>query len=386
MKNNVFACILFTSVVVILFACNKNSTNLPTDAKSVTLNLPAQSFVYNTTNNNLNNDKATLGRVLFYDNHLSINNSVSCASCHKQANSFADNVEKSIGYNGQKTLRNSLPVQNLVFNSISKKYPDSSANNNLFWDGREANINQISLGPLGNHIEMGITNFDHLSEKLNALPYYKSLSEKAFGSANLTARNISIALANFCASIKTNNSKVDKARLNPSNNTMSALELSGQALFNSETYKCISCHGSVNAAASINTGGGTYYGGSVLNDASLTANIGLDKNVIDIGLQGLSAKGGDAGKFKMPDLHNVALTAPYMHDGRFKTLEEVLDHYSTGICEVPNLDWRLQDKTGLAKKMNITPADKAALIAFLNALTCYDVLYEEKYSNPFLYK
>jgi cytochrome c peroxidase len=145
-----------------------------------------------------------------------------------------------------------------------------------------------------------------------------------------------------------------------------AEELEGLSLFNTK-YPCASCH---------NQSGG-YMGGNSFRD------IGLNADYTDLGRGAVTGQVTDNGKFKTPSLHNVALSAPYMHDGRFKTLEEVLDHYSHGIQATPNLDPFLLDNGGTVLKMNITEHDKKALIAFLNTFTDYKMVTDPKFSNPF---
>jgi cytochrome c peroxidase len=343
-------------------------------------------FNFISNNFNINNKVATHGRILFYDNHLSLNNSVSCASCHKQQFAFADNSALSTGFANVKTLRNTPPIQNIRFNNFSATKPLISGEQNLFWDGREKNLNKLAFAPIANHIEMGITDYIKLAIKLNELPYYKSLSKSAFGQDELTPINISIALAQFCASIRAVNSRVDREELNFNNaeTNLSALENAGKNLFIGAKYNCVSCHTSVLAAGSILGGGGVY--NSFTNNGTpikITANIGLDLVDKDKGIQNISLHKLDEGVFKIPDLHNVALTAPYMHDGHFKTLEEVLNHYSKGINQNANLDERLKNSNGTPKKLDINEADKKAIIAFLKALTDNQTITEPAYSNPF---
>lgn len=237
----------------------------------------------------------------------------------------------------------------------------------LFWDGRENNLSTMVLRPVLNHIEMGIGDLDQLTEKVRTIPYYKDLFYKAYGSEEITTEKISQGLSAFILSITSQNTKFDKARRSEAQ--LSPLELEGQQLF-SETYDCNGCH-------QVEDPHGYVFAGTF-------ANIGLDKDYEDNGVQNVTGNQWDAGRFKIPSLRNVLYTAPYMHDGRFETLDEVLEHYSIGIEDNENLDFRLRSTTtGGPLAMNISPQDKRAIIAFLGTLTDRDMLTNPKFSNPF---
>lgn len=324
---------------------------------------PAQYFVGD------NDNIPELGRVLFYDKQLSLNNSVACASCHKQTLAFADNVAFSRGFENVLTKRNSMPIQNLqndfftTFDGI--RFVSSSI---LFWDGREANLNTMVLRPILNHIEMGNFDVQSLAEKLSTVPYYKPLFKKAYGEETITPERISTAISSFVRSISSNNTKFDQS--NNGKQQLSALEENGQKLF-FNIYNCNSCH-QVQTSTGYAIAGGGF------------ADIGLDTQDKGRGL--ITSNSNDLGKFKIPSLRNVALTAPYMHDGRFATLEDVMEHYSTGIEDNPNLDFRLRNFDGSAKRLNISEADKKAIVAFLNTLTDYQMIADPKFSSPFKVK
>lgn len=308
-----------------------------------------------------------LGRVLFYDKNLSVNNSISCASCHKQAFAFADNVALSTGFENRLTKRNSIAIQNLISVGIIEPTEGSPA---LFWDGREKTLNSLISKPIANHIEMGMDNEDALLEKINALPYIQELLKKAYPGEKLDMNKLSFCMSEFLTLINTSNSKFDKAMfMNVPQAHLNALESKGQQLFQT-TYQCNSCH---------NPSPGMYMSSGFVN-------IGLDVNSPDKGRMNITNNSMDDGRFKVPDLHNVSITAPYMHDGRFQTLDEVLEHYSHGIQSSDKLDFRLRNQDGSPKKLNITEEDKTALIAFLNTMTDYTMLTNPLFSNPFKYK
>ncbi len=309
------------------------------------------------------NKVATLGRVLFYDTHLSINNAVACGSCHKQALAFADNVPFSTGFEGRLTKRNSIAITDVG---------QSSA---FFWDGRETNIQNLALRPLTNHVEMGIADGDALTQKLAALPYYSELFIAAYGDNQVTTARISAAIATFMQAITSDNTRLDDF-MNGNTTVLTAQEIQGKFLFDTK-YNCGSCHNNGNII--VMGGNGGYNGGGGTN----FLDIGLDNSYTDLGRGVISGVATDNGTFKVPNLRNVALTAPYMHDGRYKTLSEVLDHYSHNIMSSPNLDTRLTDGTGHPMQKNITDDDKAAIIAFLGTLTDYHTITDPKFSNPF---
>lgn len=329
----------------------------------------------------VNNDKAFLGRVLFYDKKLSLNNAVSCGSCHHQANGFADNVALSTGFNGAKTSRNSMAICNTTFTK------------GFFWDKRAMNIEDLVLQPVRNHIEMGIESTTSLVSKLGKVDYYPQLFTRAFGASDITKEKITEAMSSFLTSMVASNSKFDDGK-NQSFKNFTPLESQGMTLFQKS---CGSCH----SGSSFNSN--TWDEGS-----SESANIGLDGNYSDPGMGAFADNGtvdnltgvpngfgGGAilanGVFKVPSLRNIGLTAPYMHDGRFKTLENVIEHYNSGIQDHPALDWRLQDNgltsggnpTLKAKRFNWTDTEKAAIIAFLKTLTDTKMTSDPKFANPF---
>ncbi len=373
-------CFLSLIAAVLVSACSPDTPSL----KEAHLDLPETPYAYGQTDNN---HVPTLGRVLFYDKQLSVNNSVSCSSCHKQNLAFADNVAFSRGFENRLTLRNSMPIQNLgaglgffpsgigsPVNTIPlpdsfmpEQEPGSSLflSEILFWDGRETSLQSMVLKPIGNHVEMGIRDIDGLNKKLSSIPYYKDLFLNAYGTEHITSDRIANALSSFLRSITSTSTKFDKSMSGQAQ--LTALEGRGKDLFLT-TYDCNACHQIQNPHGYVMAG--------------VFSNIGLDAEDRDKGLQQVTNRNEDAGKFKIPSLRNVALTAPYMHDGRFNTLDEVLDHYSNGIADNPNLDARLkQDDAPI--RMEIPQQDKQAIIAFLKTLTDYEMIADKRFSNPF---
>lgn len=373
------------SALFIFIACTKNndSTPAPIDPVAAVLNLPATPFNYanpsmpayltappiqgqiNTpAGNQITDNGATLGRVLFYDKNLSINNTISCASCHKQANAFSDPVAKSTGFNGGFTGRNSMSLID------AKYYP----NGRFFWDQRAATLEDQVLTPIQDLVEMGMT-LPALETKLKALTYYPTLFTKAFGDATITSSRISQALSQFVRSIVSFQSKYDAGRSTfppapaPPDNAafpnFTAQENRGKEIFLSPIGGCAPCHGSETFTA------------------PQEKNNGLDLTTVDRGFGAVTNNTALDATFKSGSLRNIELTAPYMHDGRFTTLEQVVEHYSSGVKNHPNLSPQLKLPNGQPRLTNLSAPDKAALVAFLKTLTDVNVTADVKYSNPF---
>jgi len=381
--------------IAVLVACNKENstvtpaptptpTPLPNDAVAAVLNLPATPFNYanqplpgyltspniigqiNTPGTNpVTDNGATLGRVLFYDKNLSLNNTISCASCHKQASGFSDPVVKSNGFNGGLTGRNSMSIINAAY------YP----NGRFFWDQRAATLEDQTLMPIQDLVEMGMT-LPALETKLKALAYYPVLFQRAFGDSTITSNRISLALSQFVRSVISYKSRYDTARSalpnapapppNAPYPNFTAQENRGKEVFLIPNLGgCAACHGSETFTA------------------PQEKNNGLDAVTTDRGFGAVTNNVNRDGEFKVTTLRNVELTAPYMHDGRFATLEEVVEHYSSGIKNHPNLSPQLRLPNGLPRQANLSAADKAALVAFLKTLTDRTMATDVRFSNPF---
>lgn len=306
---------------------------------------------------NVTDAGATLGRVLFYDRQLSINNSVACGSCHRQESAFADGKKGSEGFGGKVTPRNSMGIVNVALN------------NNLFWDSRISSLRQMVIQPVQNHIEMGMESMEVLSQKLAKANYYPPLFEAAFGTPQVNEDRIASALTQFLSAMITANSKFDRGQEN-NFAAFTELEKMGMALFLSERTQCSSCHSGPNFSAPDGPDG--PYGGSTVRG---TANIGLDLVYRDNGK-------GD-GQFKIASLRNIALTAPYMHDGRFNTLEEVVEHYNSGIQAHAKLDPKLIGPDGNPRRLGLDALEKSALVAFLKTLTDEQLVRDPRFSDPF---
>ena len=359
--------LLVALIAIGIASCSPESDIEP---KKTVLNLPAVPYEYLGDSN-----QATLGRVLFYDPQLSINNSISCASCHKQELAFADNKQFSRGFDSRLTTRNSMPIQNLVSPFIGFVTDDSFFqtsfffSSGLFWDGRGEDHSTSVLLPIVNHVEMGIPNLDYLAEKISSIDYYPELFEKAFGDDEINQTNIGLAINQFLINIQSNQTKFDKTL--EGSEVLSPKEALGRTLFFTK-YECNSCH-------QVESPNGYVFAGTF-------ANVGLDKVYTDPGLEQITKNAQDNGKFKIPSLRNVALTAPYMHDGRFETLDEVIKHYGENVENNPNLDFRLRDDNGNPIRFEIPDHEVKAIIAFLGTLTDFEMTRDVRLSNPFVTK
>ncbi len=313
--------------------------------------------------NPITNTGAALGRALFYDNRLSANQTVSCSSCHQAEHGFSDPRKFSVGFDGRQTGRNSMGLTNARY----------YARQNFFWDERAATLEEQVLMPIQDELEMGMT-LDLLVTRLSAEPFYQELFTSAFGSSAVTPERISRALAQFVRSIVSGNSRYDQGvPVNFSNFTQQ--ERDGRAIFQGPAGGCAACHGSDNFVP----------GNAIFNN-------GLENPYLDKGLGKVTGLAADEGFFKVPSLRNIQLTAPYMHDGRFATLEQVVDFYNNGVVNHPNLSPQLRLPPGPPgspppgpRRLNLTAAQKAALVAFLKTLTDTGVTSDPKFSDPFRY-
>ncbi len=311
---------------------------------------------------------ATLGRVLFYDKILSIDNTVSCGSCHLQSIGFADQVRLSDGIDNQKTDRNAPPISNL--------YDD----NLLFWDGRATSLNDLVLQPVRNHKEMGMENMEFLVAKIKAAPYYDELFSKAYGSNEVTSDRVADAMTQFVKSMIGCDSEMDRQQI--SGQPLSPQAEAGRNVFFGKG-SCYNCH----SGPDFNDRGGFFDpffppNGGGFGWAQDIADIGLDKEYTDVGMGVFDAE--LVGVFKIPSLRNVALTAPYMHDGRFATLEEVINHYDSGINKSPNLDDVFKSwDTGDTIRLGLSEEEKSSLVAFLHTLTDENYMNDLRFSDPF---
>ena len=336
------------------------------------------------TDNPITDNGVTLGRVLFYDKKLSNDNTISCASCHKQEYGFSDNTPKSIGISGEHTFRNSMGFANAGFYAAE----------NFSWDHKAPNLEAQVLLPIADEIELGNT-LENLVEKLNDLAYYEPLFINAFGDSQITSTKISKALSQFIRSIYSFNTKYDRGIEITKDifidfPNFTAKENLGKDIFNGKLTPgaigtCITCH-LPNSTPLHFTQPIPVNANQVIFSGAEPDNIGLDidLNVEDNGLGVVLNIESFYGHFKTPSLRNIELTGPYMHDGRLETLEDVVEHYSSGVLAHPYLSAHMMNGEGEPRHLNLTPEESEALVAFMKTLTDYELINDEKFSNPFV--
>lgn len=290
--------------------------------------------------NPLIEERVALGRMLFHDPVLSRDGTISCATCHKAEAGFTDGLPVSVGIEGRKGDRNSMPLTNLAWKS------------EFFWDGRAKSLREQVLQPIADHREMD-ESLARVCHKLGASEEYARRFRAAYRSPEITEQKLALALEQFLLTLTACQSKFDRAVAGQE--PFTEQEQRGFELFMTEREPrmgkqgadCFHCHG-----------------GPLFSDQDYHNN-GLAKS--EAGRAKATGRESDHGKFATPSLRNIALTAPYMHDGRFATLEEVMEHYSTGVERGPTLDPNLSKHPDA--KLNLSPEEKAALIAFLRTLT-----------------
>ncbi len=292
-------------------------------------------------NNPLTIEGVSLGKRLFFDNILSKDNTKACASCHLPENAFSDPNQFSVGVTNTTGNRNSMPLFNLAWN-FEDKY---------FWDGHALGLEAQALEPVIDANELGNSSWTSVEEKLNSHPEYPLLFQQAFDASNITKELVAKAIAQFERTIISGNSKFDDF-LN-GQTTLTPQEQNGFDVFMEETRgDCFHCHGNPN---------------NPLWTDNQFHNNGLDATFTDLGLGEVTGNPNDNGKFRSPSLRNLEFTAPYMHDGRFATLDQVIEQYSTGLQPSSTIDPLMKkvDQGGVT----LSAQDKADLKAFLLTLS-----------------
>ncbi len=312
-----------------------------------------------------------LGRMLFYEKMLSADNSISCGTCHQQEKAFTDGRALALGVSKRELPRNSMALVNLLWGP-----------QRFMWDGRAQSLEDQALQPIENPDEMGET-LDNVVIKLQAMPIYVEKFRTAFGTEDITPTRIARALATFQRTLISFDSKYDQYLRGEVD--LDEQERWGHQLFTTHPdakagirgANCVDCHSQF-----LTSGFQIGFDGF--------SNNGLDdEGALETGLFAVTGETYDRGKFKVPTLRNIELTAPYMHDGRFKTLEEVLDHYNEHIRDSTTLDPLIREASNHTRKgdeppgLDLTEEEKAAVIAFLKTLTDQGFITNERFSDPF---
>lgn len=344
-------------IFVVLCCLNCSNEDIGYEPTSQPLDIP-QLFRENIippvipTDNPQTAEGIALGKKLFFDTILSENGTQACASCHSPQNAFTDHSATSAGAEGNFGFRNAMPLFNLAWN-----YGDR-----FNWDGSALSIERQALEPVENPIELH-SNWDNVVERLQNDSEYPELFQLAFKTSTITKELTTKAIAQFERTLISANSKFDRYSLAQA--TLTSQELNGLDVFLREDKgDCFHCHGTPN---------------NPLWTDNLFHNNGLDATFADLGLGSVTGDPNDNGKFRTPSLRNLAYTAPYMHDGRFASLEEVINHYSEGLQNSPTIDPLMKkiDQGGV----QLSDQDKADLKAFLLTLSDASFVNNPMFAN-----
>lgn len=385
---------VLSAILISFISCSDDAKYVPVNQPTKVIDLPEMPFDYvnlnlpphfltndggalpssingidNTPNDNPVTDAgATLGRVLFYDITLSQNKTIACGSCHRQDIAFSDSPVRSLGFLLVPTRRHSISL-------VNQRY---YFRGHFFWDERAATLEDQVLQPMLDVNEMGLTSTE-ITQRVASRPFYSPLFQAAFGTGTISNERIADALSQFIRSIVSSQSRYDTGRAQVANRQMpfpnfTAEENQGKALFMKPVSEggagCFQCH-TTEAFVSVNSG---------------PKNNGLDlMSTNDFGaFETFPAITDFKGAFKIPTLKNIAVTAPYMHDGRFQTLQQVIEHYNSGVKNHPNLSPQLKDVNGNPQQLNLTAQQKSAMFAFLRTLTDENIIHNQKWSDPFI--
>jgi cytochrome c peroxidase len=339
----------FIAALFLLWSCSNDDSedyqNLPIDFR-VPSNFPP--LAYDLANNPLTEKGFELGKKLFYDGRLASDGIVSCGFCHIQEDAFTHHGHSvSHGVDDAIGTRNTPPIQNLAYQTT------------FMWDGATNHLDLQAIIPFTSPIEMN-GNFTNAINMMKNDATYQRLYKLAFTDGQINSENMLKALGQFMVMATSSNSRFDKYRRNEAGGDLSTDELDGYAIFN---QKCASCH-----ATDIFTDNSFRNNGLPINPA-----------VNDIGRFRVTELEQDRYKFKVPSLRNIEKTAPYMHDGRFYTLDAVLNHYNSGVANTQNLDASLNTTGTLG--IPLTATEKTKLIAFLKTLTDQQFLTDRRFSE-----
>ena len=284
------------------------------------------------SDNPVTTQKVELGKLLFFDKRLSQDNTVACANCHLSQFGFTDGQPVATGIRGQKGGRSAPASFNRVFSSVQ------------FWDGRAPTLEAQSIGPFTNPIEHGFANYEVMITKMKKIQGYKTMFLQTFGE-DITIENVGKAIASFQRTILSGNSPADRFDLGGEQGAISGAAQRGLTLFRDKA-RCTKCHSGFNFT----------------DEKFHNLGIGWDDNKVDLGRYLVTKNAEDIGAFKTPTLREISRTAPYMHDGRFKTLDDVVNFYNQGGVKNPHQD-------PLILPLELTKEEKQDLVQFLKTLT-----------------
>jgi cytochrome c peroxidase len=321
--------------------------------------------VYLDPQNSFSKAKAALGRYLFYDRRLSVNNTKACASCHAQQFSFTDNYARSIGAFGDLHQRNARPLINLIFEKYltaadsALHFPEQQINNPMF------NVSPIEMGWAGSQ--------EKIIRRIKDDSLYQLLFAAAFEDDNepYTIKNIQYAITSFVKTITSFNSPYDKFYYQNDEAALTPSQKNGMALFFSAKLKCSTCHGSINFNTGSSEAKDNYFNTGLTN---------ILQSSFDKGLYEKTNQQNDIGKYKVPTLRNLAFTAPYFHDGSIQSLDGVIELYEKGALDQKVT---MPQKSQFITGFKLTSLQRRDLIAFLLSLSDSSVIINPRYANPF---
>ncbi|PHQ29890.1 cytochrome-c peroxidase [Leeuwenhoekiella nanhaiensis] len=350
MKRAIIKSLSMVLVVVIAMACSNDEEDYVRLDENLDVRVPVNfpEMTYDLSKNPVTQNGFELGKKLFYDGKLSANGFISCGFCHEQRFAFTHHGHQfSHGIDDLEGTRNAPAIQNMAFQT------------EFAWDGATSHLDLFPIIPITNEVEMGETMTGVLG-KLQADSEYQRLFASAFDNAEVNNENFLKALSQFMVMMISANSKYDKYVRNEPGGDFSEQEKTGLALFES---KCATCHQT-----------------DLFTDHSFRNN-GLPPypGIDDLGRAEVSGSAADNYKFKVPSLRNVAVTAPYMHDGRFGSLQSVLNFYNSGVQDSQTLDPILKQNNRLG--IALSAAEQEALIAFLNTLTDEEYLNDKRFAE-----
>ncbi|MBL0052738.1 MAG: cytochrome-c peroxidase [Bacteroidetes bacterium] len=316
---------------IFIVACQKDPAIEEPEDEVITLQVP-KGFPYPKIpdDNQPTRNRIDLGKKIFFDPILSRDSTISCGSCHLTDKKFTDGLQFSVGIGGKLTTRNSMTILNTAYQP------------NMFWDGGVPSLEQQVLAPIENPLEMDF-DINKVVVRLNSNAEYVQLFEKAYKMPP-SVYTLTRAIACYERSLFSGESRYDEYLYEKNTAALTPSEINGMNIFFGEQGECFHCHGEFN-----------------FTDYSFKNN-GLYLNYADSGRARITALPSDVGKFKVPSLRNIELTAPYMHDGSLATLTDVIEHYNSGGKAHPN-------KSGLIQPLNLSAQEKQDIINFLNALT-----------------
>ena len=321
--------------------------------------------------NPLTEQGVRLGRMLFYERLLSKDESQSCATCHDQDDAFTDLRRFSIGVEGLPGKRQAMSVFNMAWRPPGRTTPGGPNRGGFFWDGRAELLRHQSLMPIQDPLEMNET-LENVIAKLQSKDRYRDQFIRAFDTDTITEELMSLAMEQFMFTIVSGGSKFD--RVQRGETQFSESEQRGHDLFfaevepslNQKGAECFHCHGGVNFS----------------NNQFMNNGLDAESAWSDLGRFDVTQSPADRARFMATSLRNIDLTPPYMHDGRFQTLEEVIDHYNTGVKRSPTLELPLMQFNIRPGGLGLNEQDKADLVAFLKTLTDADLLSDPAYAAP----